>query len=117
MNTNTFTVLQSLPEDQVELMHQVVDTNRALFELLNGSVYLSEEQAAQRLGVSKNTFRKWVDAGKFRQFKIEGRNQYRASYLDEDFEKHFLVQAYLEPSVRPAHRPARRTTRLAERAL
>lgn len=91
------TIALSLPEEQLTLLQTIHEQNTKILATINGSAWLSEEEAAQRLKVSVSTLRKWRGEGWLRYHKIEKVILFRAEYLDEDVEKKGYVQAFLSP--------------------
>lgn len=78
------TIALSLPEEQLTLLQTIHEQNTKLLATMNGSVWLSEEEAAQRLKVSVSTLRKWRTDGWIRYHKLEKVILFKAAELDED---------------------------------
>lgn len=67
--------------------------------MANIAIYLTEQEACERLKISLTTIRLWRKEGWLRYF-AEGANiRYKAQYLDEDFENRALVKASLQPLI------------------
>ncbi|TAF48642.1 MAG: DNA-binding protein [Runella slithyformis] len=88
------TIVQlSLPEDQLRLLERVYEQNAKLLQGMNGSVWLSEEEAAARVKVSVSTLRKWRADGWLRYQKIEKVVFFKAEHFDEDVLKRGCVSS------------------------
>jgi excisionase family DNA binding protein len=101
MNT---TIQLSLPEEQLQLLENVKDLVERQLALQSRALWLTEQEAAERLKVSKSTLRKWKDEGWLRYFAEGGNVRFRADYLDEDFEARTLVRASMQPLMVSARR-------------
>ena len=100
-STTPNTIQISLPEDQVELLAALKDVQERLLATHNNSVWLTTEEAAQRLKVSKKTVDEWRKAGWLRYVQ-DGTKLYwyRSDYLDQDVEAKLGVKAFLAPLTR-----------------
>ena len=96
--TKPTTIQISLPDDQVELLAGLKDVQERLLAAQNSSVWLTTEEAAERLKISKQTIDIWRKAGWLRYVQAGSKLfRYRSDYLDEDVEAKLGVRAYLEP--------------------
>lgn len=70
-------------------------------------MWLSEEEAAERVKISVSTLRKWRADGWLRYHKIEKVVLFRASDLDEDVEAKGFVQASMSPLMKTVTKRSR----------
>lgn len=91
------TIALSLPPEQLDLMETLRVQNDKILEIANKAVYLTEQEACDRLKVSLTTIRLWRKEGWLRYFAQGNNIRYRADYLDEDYEARALVKASMQP--------------------
>jgi excisionase family DNA binding protein len=84
MNLNLTTVALSLPEGQLRLLERIAMQQERLLAAHNGSIWLSEDEAAERVKVSVSTIRKWRTDGWLQYHKIDKVVLFRASEFDDD---------------------------------
>jgi excisionase family DNA binding protein len=91
---NPTTISLSLPPEQLQLLEAVKILNEQVLASKNENQWLTEIEAAKRLKVGKSTIEKWRNDGKLRYNREGVIIRYRASQLDEDFERFAGVIAY-----------------------
>ncbi|AXE21201.1 hypothetical protein DR864_27405 [Runella rosea] len=101
------TIALSLPQDQLELLQTIQEQNDKILAAMNASVWLSEEEAADRLKVSVSTLRKWRADGWLSYHKIEKVVLFQAAELDAEVKARGLVQASLSPLMKTATKRSR----------
>jgi len=94
-NTAPTTVQLSLPEDQLKLLRALKEQNEKLLGLLNRNAWVDENEASERLRVSKATIQRWRKAGWLRHYR-DGEKivLYRTDQLDADVERYLGVKKY-----------------------
>ncbi|AEI46757.1 helix-turn-helix domain-containing protein [Runella slithyformis] len=94
---NPTTIALSLPEEQLQLLQTIQEQNAKLLAAMNAAVWLSEEEAAERVKISVSLLRKWRTDGWLRYHKIEKVVLFKTAELDADVEAKGFVQASLSP--------------------
>lgn len=91
------TIQISLPEEQLTLLENLKQQNEKLLKMLNQNAWLNEDEAAERLGVSKATVQRWRKEGWLRHCR-DGEKIiiYKKDHLDHDIEKKLGVSKYRE---------------------
>lgn len=101
------TIALSLPQEQLQLLQTIQEQNAKILEAMNATVWLSEEEAAERVKVSVSLLRKWRTDGWLRYHKIEKVVLFRAAELDADVEAKGFVQASLSPLMKTTTKRSR----------
>lgn len=89
------TIVQlSLPQEQIQLIERVEQLVKKVVESQNKSFWLTEDEAAERVKVSKSTLQKWRKEGWLRHYR-DGEKivLYRADQLDADIEKRLFIRS------------------------
>ncbi|WP_426292032.1 helix-turn-helix domain-containing protein [Dyadobacter endophyticus] len=95
------TIQLGLPPEQLSLLQSVKELTEKLLAAQNNTVWLTTEEAADRLKVSKQTIEAWRKAGWLRYVQDGPKLfRYKADYLDIDVEKKLGVKAFLAPLTR-----------------
>ena len=103
-NTNPTMVALGLPEYELRLLEKVYEQNAKLLQGMNGTVWLSEAEAAERVKVSVSTLRKWRTNGWLRFRKIEKVVLFSAAEIDEDINHRGLVNGSRLPQAPQTYR-------------
>lgn len=92
------TINLSLPPEQLSLLQTNKELLEKLIAMQNNTVWLTTEEAAERLKVSKQTIEAWRKGGWLRYVQDGPKLfRYRSDYLDIDVEKKLGVNAFLSP--------------------